>query len=302
MITWLVGENSFAVREALQQFIANFNGTPERIDSADVSLAKLPDLLMGMQLFATERLVIISDISQNKAVWEKLPDWLSRIDESIHLVLVDTKPDKRTTSYKALKAAATIQEFPLWGDRDAHLAEQWVSARAKAQQLPLDTQSVRHLVQRVGLDQWQLAKALDTIALLDDITPQAIDDIIPANLSENIFQLFEVALEGNTVKLAKVLRTLEQQEDPFSTFALLTSQALTLAAVTFAPGDAQPTKDFGIHPFVAGKLERHGKKLGQAKVARITALFAQTDADMKRSKAEPWLLIERTLVSTAQLA
>lgn len=302
MITWLTGENSFEISEALQALSRDFSGTPEQADGAELTLAALPDLLMGMSLFSTERLVIIRDISTNAALWEKLPDWLPRINDDIHVVFVDAKPDKRTTSYKALKAVADIQEFPAWSERDYSKAEQWVSARAKKQNITMDSKSVKRLVARVGLDQWQLAHALDTLSLLDTVTPEIIDEVIPANLSENIFQLFETALEGNTREVSEKLATLELQEDPYAFFALLSSQALTLAAVTFATDDDNPAKEFAIHPFVATKLTRHGKRLGKAKVGHIVELFAQTDAHMKRSKAEPWILIEQLLLEVATIS
>lgn len=297
MITWLVGENSFEVREALKVIEASFEGTSERVDGAELTLAELPDLLMGMSLFATERLVVITDISQNSTLWEKIPDWLPRVNETIHIVFIDAKPDKRTTSYKALKSVADLQEFPTWTERDASKAEQWVSARAVALKIQLDTKVVRHLVQRVGLDQWQLANALETLSLLDEVTLGAVDAVIPQNLQENIFQLFETALEGKAPLVAEKLKTLATQEDPYALFALLTSQALTLAAVTYADESANPAKDFAIHPFVVSKMTRHAKQLGKARVGQIVEAFAKTDADMKRSKAEPWLLIETTLLS-----
>ncbi len=300
MITWLVGENSFEVREALKAIEAEFGAPAERVDGTEVSLAQLPDLLMGISLFASQRLVAITNLSQNSTVWEKLPDWLPRVNDDIHIVFIDTKPDKRTTSYKALKKAADLHEFPAWTDRDISKAEQWVGARAQAQGVAIDRSSVQHLVARVGLDPWQLVYALDTLSLLDAITPESINQVIPPNLRENIFQLFETALEGKPQLVADQIKTLALQEDPYALFALLSSQAMTLAAVTYADDSANPTKDFAIHPFVASKLQRHGKKLGKAKVGQVLEAFAKTDADMKRSKAEPWLLIERTLVTIAQ--
>ena len=296
MITWLVGENSFEIREAVKALEAEFQGTSERFDGADLSLAQLPDILMGVSLFAPERLVIIQDISTNSSLWEKLPEWLPRINDDIHVVFVDTKPDKRTTSYKALKAAANLQEFPAWTDRDYAKAEAWVVHRAAALGLTLDRKLAAHIVQRVGMDQWQLANAVTTLSLLDAVSIEAINEVIPPNPTENIFQLFETALEGKREQVAAMIATLALQEDPYALFALLSSQALTLAAVTYAEDDANPAKDFAIHPFVAGKLVRHGKKLGKAKVGKILEAFAKTDADMKRSKGEPWLLIERTLL------
>lgn len=302
MITWLVGENSFEIHEALAALTDAFSGTAERVDGATLKLADLPDLLMGLSLFASDRLVIIDAITTNSTLWEKLPDWLPRINETIHVVFVDTKPDKRTTSYKALKAVAELKEFPLWGERDFTKAQQWVSARAKQQGVALDTRSAARLVERVGLDQWQLAQALDILSLLDEISLDVIDETIPANPAENIFQLFETALEGNAKNLSAQLATLELQEDPYALFALLTSQALTLAAMAFANDGAEPTKDFAIHPFVASKMSRHAKRLGKQKTAQIVELFAQTDADIKRSKAEPWILIERLLLKITTIS
>ena len=296
----MVGENTFEVREALKAIEVSFNGRSERIDGSELTLNQLPDLLMGMSLFSTDRLVVISGITQNSSLWEKLPEWLGRINDTIHVVFIDTKPDKRTTSYKALKSVADLKEFPAWTERDTQKAEQWVDARAKSLNVPIDRRAVQHLVSRVGVDQWQLAHALDTVSLLDAVTIEAINDVIAPNLHENIFQLFETALEGKPVQVADMLKTLSIQEDPYALFALLTSQALTLGAVTYADDGVNPAKDFAVHPFVASKLVRHGKRLGKNRVGYIIEAFAKTDADMKRSKAEPWLLVERVLLEVAK--
>jgi DNA polymerase III delta subunit len=300
MITWLVGENSFEVSAALRAIEVSFGEASERFDGTELALRQLPDLLMGVSLFSTKRLVVISDISKNASLWEKLPDWLGRINDDIHVVFIDEKPDKRTTSYKALKAASDVHEFAAWSERDDAKAEAWLASRAKDQSVAIDSKSIRHLVSRVGLDQWQLASALDTLSLLDEVSPRVIDDVIPPNLHENIFQLFEVALEGKSRQVAEMIKTLSLQEDPYALFALLTSQANTLVAVAYAEPSDTPTKDFAIHPFVASKLTRHAKKLGKSHVAHIIEAFAKADADMKRSRAAPWLLIQQLLLTIAR--
>lgn len=302
MITWLVGENSFEVREALKKIEAGFNGLAEKYDGSEVTLAQLPDLLMGVSLFSSERLVIIRDITTNSFLWEKISDWLPRINDDIHVVFIDTKPDKRTTSYKALKAVATIQEFPAWGDRDTSKAEQWLDTRAKNQSIGIGRNEIRQLVNRVGVDQWKLASALEVLSLADEITSRTIDEVIPPNPTENVFQLLDLALDGNGRGVAQSIKTLSLQEDPYAIFGLVSSQVLTLAAVTFGESSDVVAKDFSVHPFVASKLTRHAKKLGNAKVAHIVELCAQTDAEFKRFKAEPWLLIERFLLNVATVA
>lgn len=302
MITWLVGENTFEVREALKKIETNFNGLAEKFDGSELTLAQLPDVLMGISLFSSQRLVIIRDITTNSFLWEKISDWLPRINDDIHVVFIDAKPDKRTTSYKALKAAAEIHEFPAWTERDTSKAEQWLDTRAKNQNVTIGRTEIRQLVNRVGVDQWKLASALEMLSLAEEITAKTIDDIIPANPTENVFQLLDLALDGNGRGVAQSIKTLSLQEDPYAIFGLVSSQVLTLGAVTFAESPDTVAKDFAVHPFVASKLTRHAKNLGKAKVAHVVELCAQTDADFKRSKAEPWLLIERFLLNAAAIA
>lgn len=296
MITLLTGSNSFEIADALKALTNSFDGQAEKIDGTTLELKNIPDLLMGSTLFAEKRLVIIRDLSQNSVVWEKLPEWIPRISDDIHLVLVDEKPDKRLTSYKELKKAAEVREFNNWGDRDYSVAENWLLKRATDMNIKLDKKVAHHIVERVGLDQWQLAQALEKLALLDVITLDTIDATIDASPSENVFQLFETALEGNTKKVHDMIQTLELTEEPYKLFALLSSQAFQLAAVASAGAGDDPVKELAIHPFVASKLSRHAKKFGKVGALRILERFAQADADMKVSKADPWLLIERALI------
>ncbi|MDB5179888.1 MAG: polymerase subunit delta [Candidatus Saccharibacteria bacterium] len=297
MITWFTGENTFDIQQAVKAILEKFDGTAERIDGTMIELKNIPDLLMGGTLFAEKRLVIIKDLSQNSAVWEKLPEWIDRISDDIDVVLIDSKPDKRTTGYKEVKKRVVLKEFPVWGDRDQPLAEAWVLKQAESLGLHLDKKLAHHIVERVGLDQWQLINGLEKLSFLETVTPETINDSIEPNPSENVFQLFELALESRREAVHDMIRTLELVEDPYKLFALLSSQAFQLVAVASAGPANNPAKEFGIHPYVAGKLSRHGNRLGARGSARILATFAQTDADMKRSRGEPWLLIERTLLS-----
>ncbi|HEY8886459.1 MAG TPA: DNA polymerase III subunit delta [Candidatus Microsaccharimonas sp.] len=300
MITWFTGENTFDIQQAVKTATDRFDGTAERIDGTTLELKNIPDLLMGGTLFAEKRLVIIKDLSQNSNVWEKLPEWIDRISEDIDVILIDGKPDKRTTGYKEVKKRVVLKEFPVWGERDQALAEAWVLKHADSLGLSLDKKLAHHIVGRVGLDQWRLANSLEKISLLAIVTPETINDIIEPNASENVFQLFELALDSRRDAIHDMIRTLELVEDPYKLFALLSSQAFQLAAVASAGPQDNPAKEFGIHPYVAGKLSRHGNRLGARGAARILTAFAQTDADMKRSRGEPWLLIERTLLSISQ--
>lgn len=301
MITVLAGENSFEIERALNKITSDFNGVVEKVDGAELKLSQLPDILMGASLFSDARTVVIRSLSENKSVWPVLGDWLPKISEDIHLVLVESKPDKRTNSFKALQKHTNVSEFVPWEDRDIVKAEKWVAEEAKTLDLALDKKGVQTLVEWVGVNQWALFNALKKLSLSDEVTSDSIKEIIDASPFENVFNLFETALNGNINEVSRMLRILEQTEDVFRLTALLLSQAFQMAAVISAQKNINVTKDFGIHPYVVQKLSLAARKLGKDGVSKIINIFAELDDDMKTSKTDPWLLVERALIKVSTL-
>lgn len=297
----LIGENSFEVERALKKITGDFDGAVEKIDGADLKLSQLPDILMGLSLFSDARTVVVRSLGENKAVWSVLGDWLPKISDDIHLVLVEPKPDKRTTTFKALQKNTTISEFLPWEDRDISKAEKWVESEAKNMGIQLNKKCIQTLLEWVGIDQWALFHALEKLALTDEITPETIKEVITASPYENVFNLFETALRGDSAGVSKMIKTLEQTDDVYRLSALLSSQAFQLAAVVSAQTGDSVARDFGIHPYVVQKLTPAAKKLGKAGVSKIISIFTELDDDMKISKADPWLLVERALIKVATI-
>ena len=165
----------------------------------------------------------------------------------------------------------------------------------------MDKKCVHLLVQRVGVDQWQLMKSLEKLALVDNVSEEIINEIIDANPVENVFNLFETALNGDTEKLTSMINVLEKSEDVFKLCALLSAQAFQLAAVASASKDNNVAKDFEIHPYVLSKLSSLIKRIGKNGVSKIILIFYELDCDIKISKADPWLLVERALIKLANI-
>jgi DNA polymerase III delta subunit len=299
MITVLIGENSFENERKTSRLVDVFGEAVEKIDGAELQRHQLPDLLMGATLFASKRLVVIKNLSDNKSLWSELETWLGRISDDIHLVLVDEKPDKRTRTFKVLQKVADIHESKIWSDRDALKAEQWVVQEAKALGVSLDKKIAHLLVARVGVDQWSLFRALEKLALVDTVTGNVVESIIEANPTENVFNLFEAALKGNRSKVIQMLQTLRLSEDPYRLFGLMSGQVFHLLALTAAEDTNTVAKDFGVHPFVISKLTPFAAKLGKSGVKKVFAAFVEADSGMKTSAADPWLLIERALLKVA---
>jgi DNA polymerase III subunit delta len=299
MITVLTGENTYETMRALDAIIRGFDGIAERIDGSEIEMKQLPDLLMGSTLFANKRLVVIRGLSENKSVWNDLVDWLPRVSDDVHLVLVEIKPDKRTKTYKELKNIAEVREFAAWTDRDIQKAEVWLANEAKDRSITMDKKCIQLIVQRAGTDQWQLHQALEKLAVLDTVTPEIIQDLIEAQPSENVFNLFDAALRGQPQTVSDMIKSLELTEDPYMVFGLLSSQAFQLGALAVASEDENVAKDIGAHPFALSKLTPHARRLGRVGARKVIVIFAECDDAMKTSAADPWLLIERSLIKIA---
>jgi DNA polymerase III delta subunit len=302
MITLLIGENSFENERKLREIQSQFDGVSEIVDGAEIELKQLPDLLMGATLFASSRLVVIKRLSENKTLWNGLESWIPRVSDDIHLVIVEPKPDKRTKTFKELQKVANVHDAQAWTERDALRAEQWVTKEAQTLGFSLDKKSAQVLVSRVGANQWQLYRALEKLAVVDEVNPTVIEELIEANPLENVFNLFEAALRGDALKVKHMIETLELTEDAYRLFGLLSGQAFQLATLSVSEKPSvEVAKDLGAHPFALSKLAPHAKKLGKGGTRKVITIFAEADSGMKTSAGDPWLLLERALIKVACL-
>lgn len=285
---------------ALATLVDEFKGDAELVDGTTLTINDLPDLLMATTLFSDTRLVVIKDLSENTAVWNELPTWLERVADGVDVVFVETKPDRRTQTFKELKKAAIIKEFAVWGSKDLSEASGWLVNEADQLGVKLDKRQATTIVERVGFDQHRLISSLEKLALVGQpVTVQLIEDITDIDPSANVFSLFEIALSGDSAKLRYTIDTLKLVEEPYKVFGLLNSQLFQLSAVVIAGPDDAATTDFGIHPYVASKLGRAKKTLTRQKLQKIVTAFADADLAMKTSSIDPWLLIEQALMTTA---
>lgn len=299
MITLLMGENSYEIHQQLRQLEVGFDGVVEKADGVELELYHLPDLLSGMSLFHQKKMVVIRDLSGNKTVWEKLPDWMGRISDDIHLILVEPKPDKRTKTYKTLQKAAKVQEHKSWNERDTAQAEKWTLAQAETRNLTLTPALARLLVARVGVDQWQLTQALDKLRAVDAVTAEVIGEVIDARPSENVFDVFETALKGDIDRLRELLTVLRTTEDPYMLFGLLSGQVVQLMVLALARDEHDVAKDFGVHPYALSRLRPYANRRGSAGVREILLAFNQADEAMKTTAVDPWVVVEQALFTVA---
>ena len=115
MIRIFYGENRVKINAEIKKILGEGY---EVLDGAELNVADLPSILRGASLFVEKRAILIRDLGENKEVFEKLVDYL---DTPHEVILFETKLDKRTATYKALKDKIEIKEFALPVDTNANL-------------------------------------------------------------------------------------------------------------------------------------------------------------------------------------
>lgn len=298
MLITLTGPNSFAIQQEKQKLINNFiaqfgaNGV-ENVSGESLQPNNLPDLLQGASLFSPQRLVTLTDASQNKPLWDALGDWLGKVSTNSVLVIVESNPDKRTKTYKQLKKLSDFKEF-------AELSESqlisWLKKIVQDSGAEIDQKTASYLVQKVGSDQWQLASEIQKlINYQPKITVATIDRLVEPNLQANVFELLDSALKNKPQIMLGLIAKIRVSEDPYKLFGLLVSQVHTLALVASADskGTDEIAKEAGVHPFVVRKTL--GMAIDQNKISKIIDIVAKLDMQIKTTGNDPWLLLEQAL-------
>lgn len=293
----LFGDNTYERDAALRQLTSTFNDEVVMRSGDEITIADIPDLLMGQTLFSEKRMVVLKRLSENSTLWQKLEEWHKRISNDTTLVLVEDKPDKRTTTWKFLQKSADVREFTPWTSKQAPLATEWVLVRAKRAGLSMKDAEARYLVERMGVEQYGLADAIEKLALADKTDKGTIAAVTGERTEEVAFGLLELALNGDIKELQQTLHVLKRTEEPYRVMALLASQLVQLAAVHASndKSSAELAREIGAAPFVITRLQRISSKYSP----RYIQLAADTDYAMKTKNALPWELVEHLLFEIA---
>lgn len=108
MIKIFYGENRLEAEKAVKRALGE---DYEVYEGESLQVVDLPSIFRGTSLFGEgERKILLKDLAENSAVWEKIGDYL---DTEHEVIIWEMKIDKRSAGYKRLKeAGAEMMEFP----------------------------------------------------------------------------------------------------------------------------------------------------------------------------------------------
>ena len=112
MIKVFTGDDRIRAKQEVVRFLGQ---EYEVFDGPDLLEDDLLNIFLGSSLLMPQRSVLIRDLSKNKTLFDKLPNYL---DTPHKIVILETKIDKRSTVYKVLKEKNLLQDFPLSQNAD----------------------------------------------------------------------------------------------------------------------------------------------------------------------------------------
>ena len=301
MIYVFFGENEFSKRQKVDEVLGD--RIARRRDGEELTIGDLRELLTGKTLFGGEEPIIITDLSQNSDVWAVFPEIAGLADETV--ILLETKLDKRTKTYKNLAKNATVQECASLGERQRPELVKWAIDRTKERGTKLTKKQIETLVDRLGYDQLRLDNLFAQLSLLDEVTDDLIDQLVPLAKSESVFELLDATIRSDVSSIHRIISYLEMtsgDDGAYQTIGLLASQAMNLLALVLSDIDTQKVaQDFGVHPYALRQLSPLARQLDKIAALRICRILLQADMQMKTTGVEPWLLVETALMKIAKL-
>lgn len=237
-IVSLIGSNSFTLHKYLEEITARFLKTNsklalERIDGEETNSRDLIEAVQGGSLFSKAKLVVVRDLSLNKAAQSDIEQIISSVDENTDLILVDPNIDRRSAYFTVLKDKSELHDFK--GLEPLELVK-WLVNEAKKQSANLSLSDANHLVERTGANQRLLATELDKLVTYSpDISRQTIDELVVENPQSKVFDLLDAVFGGRKqVALKLYSEQRAQMVEPQEIVAMIAWQLrlIVLAKVT----------------------------------------------------------------------
>mgnify|MGYP001008973022 FL=1 len=297
MIHLLYGDNEFEKQAALVALVGDADVV--RYDGEELTLADMQEITIGQTLFTQSSVYVISKLSENSDIWSRLSEL--PFDDDKTVILLESKLDKRTKTYKWLQKTAKTQEFLPLSDRQKPQLISWCEVQARERGYKLTRTQIGTLLDRLGFDQLRLSNFLDQLALVKEVTDELIDQLVPLARSENMFDLFVAALSKDYETVHNIISYLESEsgvDGAYQTMGLLASQATNATALVLAGGDNKTVAaDLSVNPYVLQRLSSSARTIDIEHLRQINDALFQADLQMKTTGINPWLLIEAALVS-----
>lgn len=289
MIVTLTGVNDFERSAALHQLVREFldehgEFAIERFDGEEASAATMRAAVESLPFLTPKKMVILREPSRQKQFSDAITEVMTAVADTVEVIIVEPKLDKRLSYYKTLKKDTDFREY---ADLDASGLAKWVVQYATKHQATISLPDARLLIDRIGPHQQMLRSELDKLlGASKQITAGLIDQLTDRLPQSTIFELLDAAFAGKT---AAAMALYDEQRalkvEPQAIMAMLAWQLHILTTVK-AAGDRSSdiiARTAKLNPFVVRKSQALTKRVTMSRLRQLIAELLVLD---KRLKSE----------------
>src|ERR1700741_4230829 len=143
------------LRRIISAFVAEHTDMAvEQLDGEEAEFDRMREALQSLPFLASKKLVVLRAPSANKQFVEAAESLLTDVPETINVIIVEPKLDKRQSYYKFLKKQPGFTEFI---QMDNLQLAKWLVTTAKEQAASISQTDATYLVNRVGANQQLLS-------------------------------------------------------------------------------------------------------------------------------------------------
>jgi DNA polymerase-3 subunit delta len=287
MVTVLTGENSFMLQQELRRIVGGFvaehtDMALEQLDGEEAEYDRMREALQSLPFLSSKKLVVLRKPSANKQFAEAAETLLTELSDSTDVLIIEPKPDKRTSYFKFLKKHTELTDYP---ELDVPQLAKWLVQTAKEQTGNLSISDATYLVERVGANQQLLSNELAKLLQYDtNITRTTIDLLTERTPQSTIFELLDAALAGHSKKALELYHEQRSMKvEPQQILALLGWQLHILALVKTA-GERDPgeiARDAKLNPFVVRKSQGIVRRMTLAELKKLIHEVLNLDIRLK---------------------
>lgn len=283
MIYFITGDNYFAASGRVKALIANFvkehsDLAVERLDGDESSETAILETTQSLPFLTPAKLVVIQN-ANDKILLEKLAE-LDILD-SITVIVLIGKPDKRAKYYRKISKSANFETFE---QKNINLPS-WVIEYAKNNGGQISSSDARYLVERVGANQQLLSNEIDKLVMFNSkISHQSIDELTDLAPHSTIFQLIDATFAGR-IKEAEALYKEQrmQKVEPQVIIGMLAWQLHLMALVKAAGNESADSiaREAKLNPFIVQKTKKLVANLTASDIKVIIKKAVELDKAIK---------------------
>ena len=240
--------------------------------------------------------------SARKGRQDSLVRLLERLPDSVCLVFVETKVDKRLKQLvNLIEQKGVLAEI---GREQPKILQQWVDAECRRRGIQIAAVAAESLIDRCDMSMQVIWQELSKLFLYCEyagvkvVDLDLIADISLPDLRGNIFSLTDALSDGQTEKALQLVDTLISQRQPVQLIQFMLARhfrQLICAAELGRP--EKITAELKVLPFVANRLASQARRFTIPVLEDLYARCFDTDMLVKTGQLSDRLALETLLVT-----